>query len=661
MDSEGTSKQSFLQTDELDEAGPVATGPGAQRDTAIGITKEPAIDPVLRQDDSASDRADREQAPLTKITPLAAVRPILKRERSAPPPPQHHPPPEPPPVPVQDQPNPTDSLSLAQLRKLVTDMPTRVEPVPYDFKYEDTATLEEEIEELFGYSQEERVFLSEAQFSYHVKRTEFVEEDPATGKSSPHTRTDWCETSLEWRKTFLSRFRPILLDHRHTSFTQTLQALVYIALGCWNETAGIKIAEVQGAVHSLDGQEHSKQDPPNIVSPHASQLSLIRTNVDLIAQNIGVETLYNILKTKCEEQINHNQSIDAASNASRGANWTPERPMWAILTLMCLITDIARRQEVDECDGVLRKAVLQLQPGMLLYLTTILVDMRWGDSHTLPPTKFLVLYRNVCLLQLGGISEISRTKAALDPTWHDDDGEETHEPRITASPLDYHVFRQEITSKYPAFSPPPPAFPLEPGSTSILPPLSEYLGRSTAISASSLGAGPANINGNGASILYQPVHIATPAPSPPPSPAGPGGKGIKKQNYQTNQMFPFLYPPLEESSNDIGGKGSTEIQDLLAGRKWRGSDIPTSILEAADLFAQRMRATRAMKQLWEERVRFMKYERGYVSMIDTNKAIDEDAQHKNEHSFTNVAEGLGEDLRQRLEAVEAFYVSNFLN
>lgn len=112
------------------------------------------------------------------------------------------------------------------------------------------------------------------------------------------------------------------------------------------------------------------------------------------------------------------------------------------------------------------------------------------------------------------------------------------------------------------------------------------------------------------SIMHHPIHIATPAPSPPPSPGGPGKPG-KKQNYQTNQMFPFIYPPLGIDSNDLGGKGSTELQDVLVGRKWEGSDIPTSILEAAELFAKRMRATRGMKQLWETRIDFMKQERGW--------------------------------------------------
>jgi len=162
-------------------------------------------------------------------------------------------------------------------------------------------------------------------------------------------------------------------------------------------------------------------------------------------------------------------------------------------------------------------------------------------------------------------------------------------------------------------------FPLEPENNSILPPL-KHRRPSAALSDTSFASAPTAGTG---SIMHQPVHIATPAPSPPPSPGGPGKAG-KKQNYQTNQMFPFLYPPLDENSNELGGKGSTELQDALVGRRWEGTDIPTSILEAAELFAKRMRATRGMKQLWETRVDYMKYERGWKGGADLeNNDVDE--------------------------------------
>lgn len=210
---------------------------------------------------------------------------------------------------------------------------------------------------------------------------------------------------------------------------------------------------------------------------------------------------------------------------------------------------------------------------------------------------------------------MGRAKALLEAEAEAEAGSaesDTSKPKLTASPLDYHLFRQEITSKYPAYDPPLPLVPLEYEHKSILPPLPHHPNRANAGSSGTAGPGALDASISG-SILHQPVHIATPAPSPPPSPAGTGGKAGKKQNYQTNQNFPFLYQPLDDSSNSIGGKGSTEFQDLMVGKRWEGSDIPVSIIEAGQLFASRMRMTRAMKQLWKERELFLKDDRGWVS------------------------------------------------
>lgn len=239
---------------------------------------------------------------------------------------------------------------------------------------------------------------------------------------------------------------------------------------------------------------------------------------------------------------------------------------------------------------------------------------------------------------------------------------------ITASPLDYHLFRQEITSKYPAYVPPKPLLPLELDNNSILPPLPHHSTRNNG--ANGILPTPAGANSGGGSILHQPVHITTPAPSPPPSPPV-GGKAGKKQNYQTNQNFPFMYPPLDSTSNSAGGKGTAGLQELLVGRKWEGSDIPASILEAGELFAKRTRMTRAMRQLWDERERFLKFERGWdgkttedeIEELDLEKLISEKVKDEEEKVLKSpkpeVDYGpreVSSDVKARLDAIEAFYV-----
>jgi Domain of unknown function (DUF3402)/N1221-like protein len=239
-------------------------------------------------------------------------------------------------------------------------------------------------------------------------------------------------------------------------------------------------------------------------------------------------------------------------------------------------------------------------------------------------------------------------------------------PLLTASPLEYHLFRQEITSKYPAYNPPPPLMPFEAEHKSILPPLPHHPSRANAVTGSMAGFSQPDGIVSG-SILHQPVHIATPAPSPPPSPVGPGGKAGKKQNFQTNQNFPFLYPPLDGSSNNIGGKGTAEFQDLMVGKKWEGSDLPASIIEAGQLFASRMRMTRAMRQLWKEREDFLMDDRGWEGKSPASKDGTAGIENENENEkdwrepIKAALEKGGDeadlkDIESRLSAVEHFFV-----
>lgn len=289
------------------------------------------------------------------------------------------------------------------------------------------------------------------------------------------------------------------------------------------------------------------------------------------------------------------------------------------------------------------------------------------------------------MLLFGSSSDVVASKHALREASDTESGEDS-EKLITTSPLDYHLFRQEITSKYPAYTPPPPLIPIEPENNTVLPPLPNHSSRQS--SHDDLRCVTSN-NSVGSSIFNKPVHIATPAPSPPPSPAGPGGKAAKKQNYQTNQNFPFLYPPLDEDSNDSVSNKYAQLQDSAVDRRWAGDNVPASIREAGQLFASRMRMSRSLRQLWEVRERYITEERGWGAMKDFDHEGDESASDvrndddEDEHSLVNspecvekrqlpdgtdVRKGLpriqetdDEDIQTRLDAIDDYYVSSLLS
>lgn len=321
---------------------------------------------------------------------------------------------------------------------------------------------------------------------------------------------------------------------------------------------------------------------------------------------------------------------------------------------------------------------VSLSPPIPAFMMNVASKLRWEDNPVILQCQVFLLLWKAILLVFGGTRELIETKKATAESTADDDKEKN---LIMASPLDYHAFRQEITSKYPAYIPPQPLLPLEDDNTSLLPPPANHPPRNNG--SNGILPGPPNAYG-GASILDQPVHIATPAPSPPPSPAA-GGKGGKKQNYQTNQNFPFMYPPLDATSNGAGGKGSAAMQDALVGRKWEGSDVPSSILEAGELFANRVRMTRASRQLWDSREKFLRFDRGWdaadeesadldfieeldlssltleekeeLGLVKPNQSTDGSKKMEADVDYGPRESELNERVKQRLDALETFYVS----
>lgn len=142
-----------------------------------------------------------------------------------------------------------------------------------------------------------------------------------------------------------------------------------------------------------------------------------------------------------------------------------------------------------------------------------------------------------------------------------------------------------------------------------------------------------------------------------------------------------MYPPLDATSNSAGGKGPAGLQDTVVGRRWEGSDIPASILEAGELFSTRVRMTRATRQMWEEREKFLKFERGWdatddedIEDLDLDELTLEEQQVLKEMRVEDKARNppkpelevdygpqpgrLSKRDKRRLIAVEEFYVSS---
>ncbi|GJC93732.1 hypothetical protein ColKHC_02558 [Colletotrichum higginsianum] len=467
-----------------------------------------------------------------------------------------------PPAP-SDQPQPTDSLSLMQLRRIVAEF-SRGEPVAYDFVYSDMGSHDEEIDEWFVYQFWQWVRLNAAQRAFEWQ-----------WQHEYDMHTTWEETEHEARAKFTQDALDGLQVNDLTQRSASLGKILYLVLGRWGDTS----------TPATIGDRRS--------AASATQLVAIRSSIAFLTSLGGIGTVWEALQN-CFNVF----WLDDPRLAQPGGTQEAQDELINLMTIMYVIIQEALSfpKELETT----RSELLSLKPGLVDFLSMAAAKLRWDDGNLMPSSQIFLLFWKTVLLVFGGTQEIDEAKKATSESPN-----VKSKDVITASPLDYHVFRQELTSKYPAYVPPRTLIPLEPENTTLLPPLPNHPTRTSA--AIGIVPGPPNPQSSGASILHQPVHIATPAPSPPPSP-GVGN-------------FPFMYPPLDATSNSAGGKGGAGLQEQLVGRRWEGSDIPASILEAGELFSKRVRMTRATRQLWEEREGFLKFERGWEAE-DSDDDVD---------------------------------------
>lgn len=195
-------------------------------------------------------------------------RPQLQRHQPQPPPP-HQPPP--PPAPQQIG-NPNDSLSLMQLRRIVTDFP-KIDPTSYAFTYSDTATFEEEVDEWFSYNEAEFRRLQRAKDTFERRWKKF-------------SKRKWLEAGREEREAFVQREANGLLATDLRRRCKSLQTVLHIILGVWDETAGSNTDK---------GKENSEEEPAKTKATKP-QLENMRSGIILVAEVEGIAMLFQVMQ-----------------------------------------------------------------------------------------------------------------------------------------------------------------------------------------------------------------------------------------------------------------------------------------------------------------------------------------------------------------------------
>jgi len=234
------------------------------------------------------------------------TRPPLKRETSVPAPQQ--PPPPAPPEPQQDPGNPTDSLSLMQLKKLVTDMP-KAEPTPYAFQYQDASSFPDEIEEWFSYSVEEKAMLLKAQSSFMEKWTAFIGAEITEDSVYENGEYNWIHADRLTQEYFMCSLfnKRSRSDQGETVYDESdqgerlkfLEAAVYLVLGCWYETAGIDSHESGEPTYYFEEEPKCSEVYGFDYAKSNLQIEWMHANAEMLCKCKLVQDVYDLLRTAC--------------------------------------------------------------------------------------------------------------------------------------------------------------------------------------------------------------------------------------------------------------------------------------------------------------------------------------------------------------------------
>lgn len=273
-DKPGSPQTPLIIFDQIDTSGVDITTASPTDRIMAGDLPETKND-ELRQPTSET----RTISPLTQIS--STTRPGLRREGSVPPPPQQPPPPTPSQHGTME--NPTDSLSLMQLKKIVTEMP-KLEPVAYAFDYTDTQALPDELDEWFQYNEQDQFMILSAKATFDDKWAEFL----------PKGEQSWIEVTDDQRKAFLIQTKEGLRAGELSSRVISLEVISYLLAGVWGSTAGLEVKR-----EKPDNGTYGSDPEFRSIS---LQLQWISRNAALIQEHIGVQTVFDYLRRIFENE-----------------------------------------------------------------------------------------------------------------------------------------------------------------------------------------------------------------------------------------------------------------------------------------------------------------------------------------------------------------------
>lgn len=170
---------------------------------------------------------------------------------------------------------PPDSLSLAQLRRIVSEFP-RNEAAAYDFEYSDTGPHEEEIDEWFVYQRPQWMRLHTAQtaFGWQWEHDIAARQDEITwDEADDAVRTNFVQQALDGVKSGDAGTRGAAIAR-----------ITYLVLGRWVDTAG--------------SPQGDRTKIRSVATP--AQIAAMKSAVKLLAEWDGISIIWKALRNAYE-------------------------------------------------------------------------------------------------------------------------------------------------------------------------------------------------------------------------------------------------------------------------------------------------------------------------------------------------------------------------
>ena len=294
-DAEGTLDENeaiIVKADEVDEAGAdistISPTDSSESEFTDRIESR-------RAQDAQSGGSPKVLANAVSSPPRPLSRPVLRREGSAPAPPEQAPPPAPPQN-KEETSNATDSLSLLQLKRLVTDLP-KSEPTAYAYDYTETRSFPEELQEWFQYTEQERHVLLRAKHTF----IQTWEQAHSERLESSDKALEWTDVDEEDRVWFIQCAIKALDSNLSASRIKSLECISHVALGAWGDTAGVD-GEMHSTIAVSDSDAtwiESRKTKPNV------QLTWMVHGAQLLLENGVVRKLVKLLSQmwKSEQSV----------------------------------------------------------------------------------------------------------------------------------------------------------------------------------------------------------------------------------------------------------------------------------------------------------------------------------------------------------------------